>query len=81
MSQQLLEQRLMFCCIDPVNCTVAAAGPWCAGIQMEALQPGMYTQIKTYTHNWNLCALHRLFSCYISPCPFEREHVSLCVAM
>ncbi|CAI5652364.1 unnamed protein product [Oreochromis niloticus] len=22
-----------------VNCTVAAAGPWCAGIQMEALQP------------------------------------------
>ncbi|XP_014190214.1 DUF4554 domain-containing protein isoform X1 [Haplochromis burtoni] len=24
-----------------VNCTVAAAGPWCAGIQMEALQPAL----------------------------------------
>lgn len=43
---------MVYSCSD----TVAAAGSWCTGIKIEALQPGMYTQYTQHTIHMHLFA-------------------------
>lgn len=75
-------------CCNSVNIcgAVAAAGPWFTGIKMDALQTGMYTP-SIHTHIYYIlrfvCTLHLFItlSFSVSPNRFERQYVSLYVAM